>query len=269
MSSTSPEVPDGDASRSGAADTVLADPLAEGRRVIAAAQADGVVMRALGGVAVYLQSPSEGPLLGREIRDIDLVTRRGAKRAVEAVFRSLGYESDEVFNAFHGASRQIYVDLENRRKVDVFVGSFAMCHAIPIADRLDRDPLTVPLAELLLTKLQIVQLNERDERDIYNLCYHHDVVANGEPGIEAGLVAELCARDWGLWRTCRGTIEHCLGDLGNYELSAEQRGVIEDRLRRLWERIDGAPKSSKWRMRNRVGDRVRWYDEPEEVAGTD
>ncbi len=181
------------------ANVALADPIAEGRRVVEQARANGLVLRLLGGVAVFLQAPDARPLLPREIRDIDLVTPKGHNRLLAELFQSLGYVEDEQFNAFHGAHRQIYVDLENQRKVDVFIGAFSMCHEIPIAARLDRDPLTVPPAELLLTKLQIVELNERDERDIYNLCYHHDL---GAPGIEADLIAELCARDWGLWRTC-------------------------------------------------------------------
>src|SRR5579862_7380167 len=155
--------------------TTLADPIAEGRRLVLAGGDSGVTLRLLGGVAVFLQAPDGKPLLGREIRDLDLVTPRGGKRAVAELFLSIGYVEDEVFNAFHGGHRQIYVDLANQRKVDVFVGAFSMCHEIPIADRLDRDPLTIPLAELLLTKLQIVELTDRDERDIYNLCFHHEI----------------------------------------------------------------------------------------------
>ena len=105
-----------------------------------------------------------------------------------------------------------------------------MCHEIPIADRLDRDPFTVPLAELLLTKLQIVELNERDERDVYNLCFHHEIADGEEPGIESGLIAELCARDWGLWRTGKGTIERCGADLKKYGLASDQRDLIASRL---------------------------------------
>ncbi|MBV9607865.1 MAG: hypothetical protein JO027_22310 [Solirubrobacterales bacterium] len=248
------------------ANLALADPVAEGRRVVEFARGQGMTLRLLGGVAVFLQAPDAKPLLHREVKDIDLVSTKGSKRATAELFQSLGYVEDEVFNAFHGAHRQIYVDVENQRKVDVFVGAFSMCHEIPIAERLDRDPLTVPLAELLLTKLQIVELNERDERDIYNLCYHHDL---GDAGIEADLISELCARDWGLWRTCQGTIERCRADLGGYGLDERDRGVIDDRLRRLWEAIDGAPKTSKWRWRAKVGERVRWYEEPEEEAEAD
>ncbi len=248
------------------ANLALADPVAEGRRVVDAARMQGLVLRLLGGVAVFLQAPDAKPLLPREIRDIDLVTPKGSKRAVLELFQTLGYVEDEVFNAFHGAHRQIYVDVENRRKVDVFVGSFSMCHEIPIAERLEREPLTVPLAELLLTKLQIVELNERDQRDIYNLCYHHEI---DPAGIEGEVIAELCARDWGLWRTCKGTIERCQADLPGSPLADRERAIIDARLNRLWETIDSAPKTSKWRWRAKVGERVRWYEEPEEEAQAD
>lgn len=248
------------------ANLTLADPIAEGRRMVAGAGEKGVVLRLLGGVAVVLQAPESKPLLSRQINDIDVVTPRGNKKAVAEAFQSLGYADDEVFNAFHGAHRQIYVDLDNQRKVDVFVGAFSMCHEIPIAARLDREPLTVPLAELLLTKLQIVELNERDERDIYNLCFHHEI---GPSGIEAGMIAELCARDWGLWRTCKGTIERCRDDLGGYSLATQERALIDARLGQLWEAIELAPKTSKWRWRAKVGERVRWYEEPEEEGQAD
>ena len=261
MSATLPNADPGSPAPNG---QFLADPVAEGRRVVAGANDEGLTLRLLGGVAVFLRSPDAKPLLGREIHDIDLVAPRDSKRAVERVFQRLGYTSDEMFNAFHGASRQLYIDLVNQRKVDVFVGSFSMCHEIPIADRLDRDPLTVPLAELLLTKLQIVQLNERDERDIYNLCFHNSLSATEQDGIEADFIGALCAGDWGLWRTCRGTIERCRADLRNYELSPVDRRLIDTRLQELWERIDAAPKSGRWKRRSRVGDRMRWYQEPEE-----
>jgi hypothetical protein len=266
MSATSPE---SGAGTNPAGPATLADPVAEAQRMVAGARDQGVVLRLLGGVAVFLQAPDAKPLLTRRINDIDVVTPRGNKKAVTAAFQSLGYADDEVFNAFHGGHRQIYVDVANQRKVDVFVGAFSMCHEIPIADRLDRDPLTVPLAELLLTKLQIVELNERDERDIYNLCFHHEIAGAGEPGIEGDLIADLCARDWGLWRTCKGTIERCREDLGGYELGPGERDLIDARLARLWDVIEAAPKTSKWRWRAKVGERVRWYEEPEEEGKGD
>lgn len=238
----------------------------ESKRLIAMATQAGLTLRVLGGVAVYLQAPDERPLLQRKIGDIDVATRKDGKRGATEVLTSAGYVPDAHFNAFHGARRLLFYDEANRRKLDVFVGEFSMCHEIPIADRLELEPMTVPLAELMLTKLQIVQLNERDQRDIYNLAYHHAVTDADREGIEADFIAALCARDWGLWRTTRSTIERCAANLASYDLGASDSAVISSRLASLWQRIEAEPKTARWRLRSRVGDRVRWYDEPEENA---
>jgi hypothetical protein len=247
------------------ADGPLADPIAEARRLIDAARAQNVTIRVLGGVAVYMQSPGAQPLLPRPLKDIDLVTTRKEGRATARLLEEMQYVGEEMFNALRGSRRQLYHDPVNGRQLDVFVGEFGMCHELPISQRLDRDPYTVPLAELLLTKLQIVQLNERDERDIYSLLYHHDLSQTGAQGIEAPIVAGLCAEDWGLWRTCKGTIERCVTDLERYELAAPERERIAERLTSLWQHIESAPKSGKWKRRSRIGERMRWYQEPEEA----
>jgi len=242
----------------------LPDPVAESRRLIDVANRKGLVARLLGGAAVYVQAPPGGPILPRLIKDIDIATRRGARSAVTEVLIAAGYVPDHMFNALHGARRLLFYDEANLRKLDVFVGDFWMCHQIPIADRLEREPLTIPLAELLLTKLQIVELTERDQRDIYSLTYHHPVIEADGPGIEAGYIAQICARDWGLWRTVKTTMERSRSAVGEYELDASARECIEQRLAQLWLRIESEPKTSRWRLRSRFGDRVRWYNEPEE-----
>jgi hypothetical protein len=242
----------------------VGDPVAESRRLVAAATDAGLTVRVLGGVAVCLQSSSDGPLPARTCGDIDIAMRRDGGRKLGELLKSLGYVDDEMFNALHAARRLVFYDEVNQRKLDVFVGVFSMCHNIPIADRLERDPLTVPLAELLLTKLQIVELNERDQRDIYNLTLHHHLSDGDGTGIESDYIAGLCAKDWGLWRTSKATIERCLANLAGYSLPKDSSQRIADRLAALWQRIEAAPKSAKWRLRSRVGDRVRWYDEPEE-----
>ena len=231
--------------------------------MIDAARERGITLRVLGGAAVCMQAPDDKPLLARQLKDIDLVTTRKEGRPTARLLEEHSYVGDQMFNALHGAHRQLFHDVVNQRQVDVFVGRFSMCHEIPIAERLDQDPFTVPLAELLMTKLQIIELNERDERDIYSLCYQINE-GRGE-GIEAGVIGELCAKDWGLWRTCKGSIERSQADLSHYQLSAADQGLVSMRLEQLWQYIDATPKSGKWRRRSRLGERKRWYEEPEEV----
>jgi hypothetical protein len=136
----------------------LADPVAETRRVIALAGQQGLVLRALGGVGVLLQAPDAQPRLPRRVKDIDLAAVQGTSKATAALLGQAGYHGEEMFNALRGSRRLLFHDLANSRHLDVFVGEFAMCHTIPLTARLDRDELTVPREELLLTKLQIVEL---------------------------------------------------------------------------------------------------------------
>jgi hypothetical protein len=240
------------------------DPLEESKRLVGNATNAGLTMRVLGGVAVCLQAPDERPLLARKIGDIDVTTKRDGKRTATDVLMKAGYIPDEMFNALHGTRRLLFYDEVNQRKLDVFIGDFSMCHEIPISDRLELEPLTVPLAELMLTKLQIVELTERDQRDIYNLAYHHELSYGDSKGIELDFIASLCARDWGLWRTTKATIERCVANVAGYDMPGEATITIVDRLKTMWRRIEEAPKSTRWRMRSRLGDRVKWYEEPEE-----
>jgi hypothetical protein len=241
----------------------LADPIAEARRIIELGEADGLVLRALGGVAICLQAPDGHPRLQRKAKDIDLAAAKGASKRAAKLMVQAGYAADEMFNALRGSRRLLFADPGNGRHLDVFIGEFSMCHDIPMTARLDREPLTVPREELLLSKLQIVELTANDQADIYNLLFHNEV-GDAQGGISAAFIAELCAGDWGLWRTCQLNIERGLGSLGESALEPAERDLVAGRLDRLRERIDAEPKSMKWRIRDRVGDRVRWYAEPEE-----
>jgi hypothetical protein len=98
--------------------------------------------------------------------------------------------------------------------------------------------------------------------------YHHDVTSGDGTGIEGDFIANMCAKDWGLWRTARATIERLETNLAAYNLDAGASSLITEHMDILWAQIENAPKTAKWRLRNRVGDRVRWYDEPEENATT-
>ena len=171
-------------------------------------------MRALGGVAVFLQSAGGQPRLPRRSRTLIWPWPRAAGKRRRGVLAQAGYVADEMFNALRGSRRLLYHDPRNGRHVDVFVGEFSMCHELPLTARLDRDPLTVPREELLLSKLQIVELTENDQLDIYNLLYHHDVGERRGAGISSPFIAALCARDWGLWRTCQLNIGRSLEQPG-------------------------------------------------------
>jgi hypothetical protein len=243
------------------------DAVREGARIIAAANAAGVRLRVLGGVAVALHSPNGIPsALARVYEDIDLVTTRTGGAATISLLSSLGYAPNERFNALNGHRRLVAYDRANGRRIDIFVGDFRMCHTIPVAERLDHDTLTVPLAELMATKLQIVELNDKDVKDILALLAEHEVGDLDEDTINASWLADLFAGDWGLWRTATGTLATIRERLGTIGLNEVTQQRVIGRVDALEKKINSAPKSLRWRVRARVGSRAKWYDEPEEIA---
>jgi hypothetical protein len=245
---------------------IEADVVSEGQRLLARAAEADVPLRLLGGVAIRLRAPGELlPAFRRTYADLDFVTaKKEAGRAAE-LFRNEGYEPHVAFNALHGKERLLFFDVDHDRQVDIFVGAFAMSHKIPLDARLEVDPVSIPLAELLLTKLQIAQLNEKDIRDALALLEGHPVGdADGET-VNAGRIAALCAADWGLWRTITGNLDTCCALAPGYDVPNGTE--VEARLQELLHRIEAEPKTRSWRLRAKLGDRKRWYELPDEVAG--
>jgi hypothetical protein len=244
------------------------DVVEEALRVAEEAEREGLALRLLGGVAIKLRAKDGlNPAFEREYADHDWIASRGASAKAQRFFESLGYSPHVRFNAIHGQERLLFFDEQHGRQVDVFVGAFRMSHKIPFGKRLDMEPLTIPLAELLLTKLQIVELNEKDVKDALALLHDHPVEDADGDSVNGGRVAELCAADWGLWRTFTANLAAVGDRLEQYDLPQGDKERIADRIRKLQERIEQEPKSFGWKMRSKIGDRKRWYELPEEVEG--
>ena len=241
------------------------DVVDEGRRIMSRASADGVPLRLLGGVAMRLRAPGElAPAFQRTYADLDFVTTKKGVGRVTGLFREEGYEPHVAFNALHGGDHLLFFDNQHDRQVDVFVGAFSMCHRVPLDGRIEVDPVSIPLAELLLTKLQVVQLNEKDVRDALALLHDHEVGEEDGDSVNAPRVAALCAADWGLWRTITQNLGACREFAQTHDVPDRER--LAARFETLLRRIEDEPKSRAWRMRSKIGDRKRWYELPEEVA---
>jgi Uncharacterised nucleotidyltransferase len=245
---------------------ILEDIVAEGERLLGLAADDGVAVRLLGGVAVRVQAPDLPPAFDRQYKDLDLAAPKGGAGAADKLLRAAGYEPHTAFNALNQKERMLFFDTAHERQVDVFVGAFRMCHDIPLNERLSVQDRTVPLAELLLTKLQIIELNEKDVRDTLLLAHGHEVSDRDGDAINGKRIAELCAGDWGLWRTITANVGKVLEHAGDYEVPDLDRERIAARLRAVLERIEAEPKSRGWKLRAKIGERKRWYELPEEVG---
>jgi hypothetical protein len=226
----------------------------EALRVLHAARDEGLTLRAIGGLAVAIRCPSAArPPLRRDYKDLDVVGLSSERKRIDEVFTDLGYVPDEEFNILHGHQRLLHYDRANGRQLDTFLDRFHMCHTLELKDRIALDELTLPPADLLLSKLQVVETNERDLKDMVALLLDAE--------IDAERIARVCADDWGWWRTVTEVLEKAVA-------YAEQESVepvaVRNRVETLRARIDETPKSLRWRARAKVGDRVRWYELPEE-----
>ncbi|HWF72588.1 MAG TPA: nucleotidyltransferase family protein [Solirubrobacteraceae bacterium] len=251
---------------SAGASPILADVSEEAVRLLDTAERAGVRVRVLGGTAIIIHvGDGLHPAFVRKIADIDFATPRREGRKVAEFLETQGYTPNKTFNAMHGARRLLFYDEPNDRQVDVFVGTFEMCHELPLEERLELEPRTLPLAELILTKLQIVKLNQKDAYDLYSLLLSHEVADHDNDAINAAWIAELCARDWGLYRTVSLNLERLREQLNVPGLEPADRDTIRRRVDAIEQAVERAPKSGKWKMRARIGDRVRWYEDPEEI----
>lgn len=219
----------------------------------------------LGGLAVALRCPSarKTPLI-RTYHDFDLATERSETSALASALEDLGYVGAERFNALHGHSRMMFSGPEGRH-IDVLVDRFVMCHELDLRGRLAENAYTLPLSDLLLTKLQIAQVNHKDILDITSLLLDHPVSVD-ESGIESGRIVKLLSADWGWWRTVTENLAILAGLLPTLGLSNAEIARVQDRVTLLEDAIRDGKRSVRWRARARIGDRMDWRLEPEEVA---
>jgi hypothetical protein len=245
------------------------DPLARAIDVITAASERGVPVRLLGGLAVRYLCPSFPPRR-RDDQDLDLASVSRAKADLTSVLSSQGFLPDKEFNALHGHRQMYFRSSDGGWTMDVILDRLDMCHVLDFRDRIDRLPVTLDVTDLLLSKLQIVEINEKDLRDAIYLLAAFPVGRTDEPGTigPARLCAIVC-EDWGWWRTVTGNLDRLVGlsqeDLGRLVPPEPLFDPVEQ-ARILRQRAEETPKTLRWRLRARIGERMRWYELPEEVA---
>jgi hypothetical protein len=224
----------------------------EAEALVGATEARHVTLRFLGGAAIAMHcGMANRP--HREFSDLDAITRRSDLRGLTHVLEERGYGADRRFNTVNAGSRLIFYGPEG--KLDVFVDVFEMCHRISLVDRLRVDTPTLSVTDLLITKLQVVELNEKDIADLTLLLDNHGVEAGEGDHVNSEYLGRLLGADWGLWRTVTNSLarmREAVPRLGAKLTALE--GVATD-----------APRSLRFRLRGLVGERTRWYEEPEEV----
>jgi len=246
----------------------------EAEALLDAAQAAGVLLRATGGVGIATISPAaHRPPLRRSYQDIDFFGLSRNADDLSKFFVSRGYAPVQEFNLLHGQHRLFFHEPEGRWEADVFLDRIEMCHELDVRHRLAEHPRTLTPADLLLSKLQVIETNEKDLLDILALLVDHEL-GEGDGAISLGRIDELCSSDWGWWRTATIVADRAAQaaqrlTAGTDASMAGELKRARDSARGLIEHLERTPKSRKWKLRARIGERKRWYESPEDIEHQD
>lgn len=244
---------------------------AEVLRLVAQAEAAGAPVRVLGSLGVSIHCRGTAHLLPsfkRTYSDIDLAAYRRNAREVTRVLAAAGYVEDRQLAIDSEGRRGLYDHASNGTHVDVFFDALEFCHPIVLAGRLERDSPTLPVADLLLSKLQIVKINEKDIIDAILLILEHPIIdgSDDRDALDGRRVAQACAAEWGLWRTLTFNLDKVVALARTYEqLTDDQRATVEARVGELMDGLEREPKPLGWRVRAKVGERRQWWTDVEEV----
>ncbi len=245
----------------------LLDPIGEARRLTGLAHKEGVMPFLLGGVAIAIRAEGRLPAgLQRTYKDLDFVILRHDTSKWAQILERAGYTSDVEFNRLHGAQRLLHYDMANSKQLDTFIDIFAMCHVLELADRLPTQGETLTPADLLLTKLQIVEVNDKDLIDAIALLLMHPLGQHSEHVVDLTALAGVLRNDWGWYTTISDNLSKVGLRLKTVDLDEDQKATVRDRLDELQNALVSFPKTLKWKLRATVGRRIPWYDLPEEVG---
>ena len=233
------------------------------------AESHGVTIRTIGSLAFRIRCPDYKRLEydnARYLTDIDFIAYTSEIDGVLDMFEEMGWEQNMGVLRLFGDKRRIFYHPELPIHSDIFLDKLRFCHEIDFRGRLELDSPTITLIDLLLEKLQIVEINKKDLVDVMVLLSQYGVSEEegATDSINGARLAGVCSRDWGWWRTATMNLEKTSEFAGEY-LSDEQAAVVRKRTDRLMELIDSRPKGLRWKLRSLAGDRLRWYREVEEV----
>jgi len=247
--------------------TILSDVREEARRLSTACLDLGIGARLLGGLAIWLRSPSvhDGPFV-RSYQDMDFAISSAASAKFKALLVSQGYLPDQFFNGLHGATRLYYEEPAGRWSIDVVIDELVMSHKLDLRGRLDGPEPTLTLADLLLTKLQVWEINRKDLGDALCLLADHALTEDeGDvEGVSLPRLRSVLGKDWGFSHTFERNARKVAELWSQDQLPAPAHDVAKQILA-VQQAVEEAPKSRAWRLRSRVGERLRWYETPEEV----
>jgi hypothetical protein len=241
----------------------------EARRIIDKAKEHGVSLRLIGALAFNLHCPQFNHIhnqWGRIFTDTDFVSRSEYGSTLLEVYRELGYQDIEMITTLYGDTRMVFDNPETGFHSDIFYDKLDFCHVLPLRDRLDVDDLTIPLAELFLEKMQIVQINAKDLVDTMMLIREHPIGDCDEETINGSIIGKVLATDWGFWYTVTLNMAKTEELLEQTDIfSDSDKADIMAKMKQITKYVDATPKPLSWKIRSKVGDKVKWYKDVDEL----
>jgi hypothetical protein len=231
------------------------------------AESQHVILRAIGGLAIRLHSPvaSQLPGLKRNYGDLDFVTISAHTSGVKSLLKSLGFQPYERFNRIQGKTRLIYYAPDNSWHLDIFIDQFRMCHNLQFSkEDLEKDRLTISLADLWLTKMQVVSLNEKDVKDLACLLIEHSPGQGDYETINLARINSVLCDDWGFYTTVYQNIDKMLEYLNIVDLTSEHKTSVTNRTSQIKINLEQRNKTLRWKLRAIPGKMLPWYNTPEE-----
>jgi hypothetical protein len=236
------------------------------------ARQQGIELRILGSLAYRLHCPANIALfeeMKRDLTDIDFAASGKQRKDVRAFLEGLGYVIDQDLLVTTEGARFAFSEPQTGMIVDVFFDQLNFCHPIPLRDRLLLDYPTITPTDLLLEKMQIVEINPKDIKDATVLLLEHELGTAPADAVDGQYIARLLADDWGFYYTVTTNLERLERELdGTASLGTAQAQVVQQRIGQLREQVETTPKSRKWKLRARIGPRVKWYQEVAEKSET-
>jgi len=244
------------------------DPIEESRRIVRAAHERHVTLRLIGGLAIRFHCHGEHAAHLREYHDIDLFGLRKESEAIFSVFKDLPYSPNDKFNSLYSETRLEFIHKDSGKNIDVFLDKFVMDHSLDFRKRLMLDDVTIPITDLLLTKLQIERLTEKDVKDTIAILEDHQMGHKDDrETINVDYIVGLCSREWGLYKTITDNLEWMSNHVRKQTSSINGSEELLQKLATIQDHLAAGKKSLRWKIRSVFGERIRWYEPVETGEG--
>ena len=246
--------------------------LSEALQINEQAEARGIQLRILGSLAFRIHCPKFVYLLDqmeRELTDIDYMGLSVQQNKYPSFMLEMGYEMDKDLLLATEGSRYFFENHKTGLGVDIFVDKLDYCHPIWMKDRLELDAPTVTLIDLLMEKMQIVEINAKNFKDTFVLLLEHELGKDDREKIDIDYLSKVLGNDWGFYYTFILNLQKCKEFLSKFDsLDFNQKTEINQKIDDILLTIESSSKSLRWRLRSKIGTKMKWYRDVNEKDHT-